>query len=56
MKNMVYAFKYYLTKVKAEKLIEETNSWRNLITNGSIFGSVALRILSRKTELTICIS
>ncbi|TCB82314.1 hypothetical protein [Acinetobacter sp. ANC 4173] len=52
MKNMVYAFKYNLTKVKAEKLIEETNSWRNLITNGSIFSKEGRIVYSGITNDT----
>jgi len=52
MKNMVYAFKYNLTKVKAEKLIEETNSWRNLITNGSIFSKKGRIVYSGITNDT----
>lgn len=52
MKNMVYAFKYDLTKVKAEKLIEETNSWRNLITNGSIFSKEGRIVYSGITNDT----
>ena len=52
MKNMVYAFKYDLTQVKAEKLIEETNSWRNLITNGSIFSKEGRIVYSGITNDT----
>ncbi|MFU9046034.1 hypothetical protein ACNAUY_06525 [Acinetobacter tibetensis] len=52
MKNMVYAFKYNLTKVKAEKLIEETNSWRNLITNGNIFSKKGRIVYSGITNDT----
>ena len=52
MKNMVYAFKYNLTRVKAEKLIEETNSWRNLITNGSIFSKEGRIVYSGITNDT----
>lgn len=52
IKNMVYAFKYALAKVKAEKLIEETNSWRNLITKGSIFSKKGRIVYSGITNDT----